>query len=402
MGGAILAMNAGSSSLKFGVFLPGRASDGLLRVMRGSLASADGGSPILHVFDETGNPLAEEHWQASDIHASGHHLVRWIEAHLGTRQIAAVGHRVVHGGREFSEPVIVDRTVLAKLASLIPLAPLHQPASLAPIGSLAANRPELLQVACFDTAFHHGLKPPVSRYPLPRKLEEEGIRRYGFHGLSYEAIAMKLAARGDEALRQRIIVAHLGNGASLCAMKNLRSADTTMGFTALDGLMMGTRPGALDPGIIAYLQRERGYDVAALERLFYEESGLAGVSELSSDVAVLLASDRHEAREALDLFAFLAARNICALAATIKGLDRLVFTAGIGENAWPVRAMIVERLGWLGAELDAGANRANADTISPPSSAIELNVMATDEELIIARHTAAALALASRLRTSPT
>jgi acetate kinase len=292
----------------------------------------------------------------------------------------------VHGGREFSAPVRIDRDVLKRLDALTPLAPLHQPASLAPIRRLSHLRPDLPQFACFDTAFHHGLTPPASRYALPRALEAEGVRRYGFHGLSYEAIVGKLRAMNDGAAEQRIIVAHLGSGASLCAMSGLRSVDTTMGFTALDGIMMGTRPGSLDPGILLYLMQANGYNADRIEQLLYQESGLLGVSGVSSDVEALLTSDRPEAHEALELFAFLVARQTAALATTLGGLDRFVFTGGIGEHAWQVREMIARRLAWLGAELDGAANRGGADTISLHGSAIGLQVIATDEEGVIGAH----------------
>jgi acetate kinase len=319
-------------------------------------------------------------------------LIDWIDRHLGDAGLVAVGHRVVHGGRDFSAPVRIDEETLARLDALTPLAPLHQRASLAPVRQLMKLRPELAQYACFDTAFHHGLAPPVSRYPLPRALEEQGVRRYGFHGLSYEAIAAKLAAEDDGAIGEKIIVAHLGSGASLCAMRGLRSVDTTMGFTALDGVMMGTRPGTLDPGILLYLMQTQGYDAARIEHLLYHESGLLGVSGISSDVETLLASDHVEAREALDLFAFLVARHAAALASTLGGLDRFVFTGGVGEHAWQVRENIGSRLSWLGAQLDADANRNGAGTISAQASKLRVQVLVTDEEAVIGAHVVEMLA----------
>jgi acetate kinase len=392
MPSVILALNAGSSSIKFALF-DARADRKRLPEarLRGSLTGAD--SNISHFKAKNGSDLviADERWDASSTEAAVNRLIDWIETHLGGAPIAAVGHRVVHGGREFSGPVRIDHGVVERLDALTPLAPLHQPGSLAPIRQLARSRPGLPQYACFDTAYHHGLAPPVSRYPLPRALEAEGIRRYGFHGLSYEAIATKLAAQDDGAIDDRIIVAHLGSGASLCAMSRLRSADTTMGFTALDGIMMGTRPGTLDPGILLYLMQAKGYDADQLEHLLYHESGLLGTSGLSSDVETMLASDRPEAGEALELFAFLVARHTAALAATLGGIDRFVFTGGIGEHAWQVRRMIAERLAWLGVAFDAEANRIGAGTLSLPGSKIRLQMIPTEEEGIIAAHVATLL-----------
>ena len=282
------------------------------------------------------------------------HLLDWAQVHLEGARLAAVGHRVVHGGPEFSAPVEIDEPILARLEALIPLAPLHQPASLAPARRIRELRPDIRQFGCFDTAFHRQLGPPANRYALPRVFEAEGIRRYGFHGLSYESIAAQLADGGElgaEAQKSRVIVAHLGNGASLCAMAGLKSVDTTMGFSTLDGLVMGTRPGALDPGILLYLMREKDYSADQLEDLLYKKSGLLGVSGISADVATLIASDAPAAAEALDLFAFQVARQTAALAATLGGIDRFIFTGGIGEHSPALRRMIVHRLGWLGAAL---------------------------------------------------
>lgn len=369
---AVLALNAGSSSLKFALF------EGEARRLAGKLTGI-GEAPRLSAGD------THEDWDDAAPEVLTLRLLDWIEARLDGLTLDAVGHRVVHGGRDFSQPVRVDGEVLARLDALTPLAPLHQPASLAPMRRIGEERPELPQIACFDTAFHHGLAPPVSRYPLPRALEEDGVRRYGFHGLSYEAIAARLAAQPGTA-GERIIVAHLGSGASLCLMRDGRSMDTTMGFTALDGIMMGTRPGTLDPGILLYLLQAKGYDAARLEQLLYHESGLLGVSGLSADAEELLASDAPAAAEALDLFAFRIARETAALAATLGGLDRFVFTGGIGEHAAPIRASVVERLGWLGATLDPARNAEHAGVISRGDSRIPVQIIATDEEGVIARH----------------
>ncbi|CAN5266113.1 acetate/propionate family kinase [soil metagenome] len=390
MAAAILALNAGSSSVKLALFDRDRGGRMQAR-LRGSLSGIGGDASHFQVKDAQGEIVADQRWPEASIEQVTDRLLAWIDDHLGDHTLAGVGHRVLHGGRAFSAPVLIDPEILACLDALTPLAPLHQPANLAPIRHLVARRPELPQVACFDTAFHHGIGAPASRYALPRALEADGIRRYGFHGLSYEAIAGKLRAIDDGALSDRIIVAHLGNGASLCAMSGLQSVDTTMGFTALDGIMMGTRPGALDPGILLYLMQAKGYDAARIEHLLYHESGLLGVSGGSSDVAALLASDRREAREALDLFAFLVARHAAALAATLGGLDRFVFTGGIGEHAWQVRAMIADRLAWMGARLDAEANRAGSGTISHAGAGLRLQVIATDEEGVIAAHVATLL-----------
>lgn len=381
--GAILAINAGSSSLKFGLFRSGEQSP--VPLLSGSLTHLDDPSPRFAAKDADGTVIAHEEWAAPDRHADIAALLEWVEAHLGDFELSG-GHRVVHGGRDFSTPVLIDDGVVARLSALTPLAPLHQPASLAPVRKLRALRPELPQVACFDTAFHHGLTPPVSRYGLPRALEAEGICKYGFHGLSYESIAAQLDALENGARSDCIVVAHLGSGASLCAMRDLASVDTTMGFTALDGLVMGTRPGALDPGILLYLQRTKGLSVNQLEHLLHHECGLLGVSGVSSDVATLVASDRPEAAEALDLFTFQVARQVAMMASTLGGLDRLVFTGGIGEHSPEVRRMIVDRLGWLGVVLDKAANIAGEFTLSSDECAVRVQCLPAQEELVIARH----------------
>ena len=321
-------------------------------------------------------------------------ILEWTQDHIGDADLAGVGHRIVHGGPEFSAPVEIDDGVLGRIEALIPLAPLHQPAGLAGVRHLRAIRPKLRQFACFDTAFHRTIAPPASRYALPRALEAQGIRRYGFHGLSYESIVEQLRRSGDAtatAPESRIIVAHLGNGASLCAMRGLRSADTTMGFSTLDGLVMGTRPGAVDPGILLYLLQEKGFSADRLERLLYRESGLLGVSGISGDVATLLESAAPGAREALDLFVFQVARHAAALAATLGGVDRIIFTGGIGEHSPEMVRMIAARLEWLGAGLDREANELGSTVISTQSSSILIERRATEEELMIARHVLTAL-----------
>lgn len=390
MAEAILALNAGSSSLKFGLF-EGAGAEEPRTLAIGAIRDPGGSNPHFRAIGPDGTPLADEPWTVSCQGAPVERLVEWTEGHFPGTGIAAVGHRLVHGGMQFGDPVQVNDPILARLDALTPLAPLHQPASLEPIRRIGAVRPDLLQFACFDTAFHRTIVPPASRYAIPRSFEAEGIRRYGFHGLSYQSIVAQLTRSDDgEALKpdSRIIVAHLGNGASLCAMRGLKSVDTTMGFSTLDGLVMGTRPGTLDPGILLYLLQEQGLSAEQLEQLLYRECGLFGVSGISSDVATLLASDAPEAAEALDLFAFQAARHAAALAAALGGVDRIIFTGGIGEHAPAVRRMIVGRLGWLGAELDEHANDAAATTISTANSSILLERRPAEEELAIARQVA--------------
>jgi acetate kinase len=310
----------------------------------------------------------------------------WIEAELGAESLVGIGHRVVHGGRNFVEPVCLTAEVIDTLERLTPLAPLHQPRSLAPIRALAALRPQCVQIGCFDTAFHQAIDATVRRFALPRKYEEEGVVRYGFHGLSYEHIAGRLAEISPGLAAARTVVAHLGNGASLCAIRNSRSVDTTMGFSALDGLVMGTRCGAIDPGVLFYLLLEKGLPPADLEQLLYKQSGLLGVSGISGDMRTLSESEEAHAREAIELFVFRAARETAALANTLGGLDCLVFTAGIGEHSAPIREAICEKLRWLGVRIDAHANEAHAELISNSDSSVEVRVIPTDEEFVIAHH----------------
>ena len=361
----ILAVNAGSSSLKCALFASSEA-DALEEIARAS-------------WSENHNIMAADR------------LLDWARDQLGDRHFDAVGHRIVHGGSEFHDPVEINHDIFNRIEALTPLAPLHQPAGLDPIRRISKLRPNLRQFACFDTAFHRTIVPPASRYALPRSLEAYGIRRYGFHGLSYESIAEQLRAEGAaeiEGRPSRVIVAHLGSGASLCAMLGLKSVDTTMGFSVLDGLAMGTRPGSLDPGILLYLVKEKGLSADDLERMLYRESGLLGVSGISADAATLLASDAPEAAEALELFTFQVARQTAALATALGGLDRLIFTAGIGENAAVIRRMIAKRLDWLGAEFDEEANESGATVISGSSSSILVEWRRTQEQLAIARHVA--------------
>ena len=314
-------------------------------------------------------------------------MLREIEASVGD-DLIAVGHRIVHGGTDYSAPGRVDAPLLAALEALCPLAPLHQPHNLAAVRAVSRLRPAVLQVACFDTGFHHGQPPIATRLALPRALGEEGMRRYGFHGISYEYIARQLRSIDPDTGGGRTIAAHLGNGASLCAMAGGRSIDTTMGFTALDGLVMGTRCGALDPGAVLYLFQQRGMTAREVEHLLYSESGLLGVSGVSSDMRALLGSETPAAGEAIELFVWQIARQAGALASSLGGLDTFVFTAGIGENSPEIRARVAGRLGWLGVDLDADANLRGDAVISAPSSRVAVRVIPTDEERMIAIHTA--------------
>ncbi len=386
MTSGIVVLNAGSSSLKCSLYAVADRDPAL--VWR---ALVDGlGTPHarFEARDANGVGIAEHRWPegATPSHeAAVHDLLAFLRASGGPAP-AAVGHRVVHGGTRFAEPVRVDDAVLAVLDTLVPLAPLHQPHNLAPIRAIAAERPDLPQVACFDTAFHRTQPALAQAFALPPSITGRGVRRYGFHGLSYEYIAQALPAIDAHAARGRVVVAHLGNGASMCAMHGGRSVATSMGFTAVDGLMMGTRTGALDPGVVLYLMDELGMDARAIESLLYRESGLLGVSGVSSDMRTLLASDDPRAAFAVDLFCYRAGRELGSLAAALGGLDALVFTGGIGEHAAAVRAKIVEAAAWLGLELDAAANARHAPRISTSDSDAHAYVIATHEELMIARH----------------
>lgn len=386
---SILALNAGSSSIKFGLY-DLAASAELDLASRGSLDLGDAPRLTAKTADgelQCDRPLAADASRDMGPDIGIGQMLQWIENELGGRKLIAAGHRIVHGGREFVEPVRLTPTIIEALDRLTPLAPLHQPCSLAPIRTLAALRPDLPQVGCFDTAFHRTIEPLVSRFALPRRYEADGIHRYGFHGLSYEYVAGRLKQISPDLAAKRTIVAHLGNGASLCAMRDGRSVDTTMGFSALDGLVMGTRCGAIDPGVLLYLLLERGVSGEALQDMLYEESGLLGVSGISGDMRTLEASDDRRAREAVELFAFRAAREVAALANTLGGLECLVFTGGIGEHSAPARKAICERLGWLGVAIDETANKSHEALISQADSKVEVRFVATDEEGVIARHT---------------
>lgn len=389
MPGSILTLNAGSSSLKFALFdLDAAAGDETLATARGEIENLDE-APHLLARDVTGAVLAEQHWQpgiADPFTTVLDALLAFADAHLGEAGLAAVGHRIVHGGGKHIAPARVTPALLTDLEALTSLDPLHIPHNLAPIHAVAASRPALAQVACFDTAFHHTLPPVAQRFGLPRALEAAGVRRYGFHGLSYEYIATQLARHAPALARGRVLAAHLGSGASLCALHEGRSIATTMGFSALDGLLMATRCGSLDPGVMLYLGRQ-GHSFADIEDMLYHRSGLLGVSGISGDIRELLASSDPHAREAIELFTYRIATEAGALVSALGGLDGLVFTAGIGEHAPSVRAAVCARLTWLGLRLDVDANSAGAPCISTPDSAVEVRVIAANEEAVIARHT---------------
>ncbi|MCM5703827.1 acetate/propionate family kinase [Larsenimonas salina] len=385
----ILTLNAGSSSLKVAGFDAEDPELGLC--IKGAFTGIGSAHPRLVITDRDGTPLLDalppvaQSQNPEDAQTLlARELTPLIRGH-----IHAVGHRVVHGGDAFNQPTVVTDAVIERLARLTPLAPLHQGANLAPMRSIARRRPELLQVACFDTAFHHGQSAQVRRLPIPAWLDDEGVHRYGFHGLSYDYIARTLKTRAPALASGRVVVAHLGAGASLCALQNGQSVDTTMGFTALDGLPMGTRPGRLDAGIVLYLMREKRMSPEAIEHLLYHDCGLkalsgghAEVSELES----LAATDEH-ARAALAHFAWRIAQGVAEMATTLGGLDGLVFTAGIGEHSAYVRKAVVAHLEWLGLALDDTPNAAHAECIHQRTSRAEIRVMATDEAWMIARHT---------------
>ncbi len=394
---ALLTLNAGSSSIKFAVFEI-VAGQGPVPLNHGQIEGINA-APHFLALDKSGAKLAERRWPdgAKATHeAVLTELLGWIGSHLDGTRLMAAGHRVVHGGRRLVAPAQVAPVqagggVMAELESLVPLAPLHQPHSFEAIRAVAKLRPELVQVACFDTSFHRTMSPVARRIALPRELADEGVERYGFHGLSYEYIASKIPDAMPGLAAGKVVVAHLGNGASLCALSAGRSVDTTMGFTALDGLPMGTRCGALDPGVILYLLQAKGMSADKIEHLLYAQSGLLGVSGISSDMRTLMESRDPHAREAVELFAFRIARETGALAMTLGGLDGFVFTAGIGEHAAPVRRRVCERLAWLGVALDDAANERGGPCISAPGSRVAVWVIPTDEELMIARHTLACL-----------
>jgi acetate kinase len=386
----ILVVNAGSSSIKFQLFSLD-ARDQLQRLLKGQIEGI-GVHPRLVAKGADGQPI-EEAWSAQEVTSVPQaldKLVAFLRARLGNLP-TAIGHRVVHGGPEYSEPVVIDDVVLERLDTFSPLAPLHQPNNLAPIRAVRARQPQLLQVACFDTAFHRGHPDVADRYALPEQFYAEGVRRYGFHGLSYEYIASRLPEIAPNIARGRVVVAHLGSGASMCAISAGKSVESTLGFTALDGLPMGTRPGQLDPGIVLYLMEEKRMSAKEIERFLYNECGLKGLSGISNDVRDLLASPDPRAKLALDYFVYRISLYAGMLAAAMGGIDGFVFTAGIGENALAIREAVAERLAWLGFDFDREANVGGKSLISRSGSRVACYVIPTDEELMIARHTLAVL-----------
>ncbi len=389
---AVLVVNAGSSSVKFQLYGSERPND-LKRLLKGQMDGI-GVRARLRASGADGKPLIDQSYSVQeipDLPAAMLKVGRWLRETQKVNLIA-VGHRVVHGGPDYDRPVIVDDEVLTRLERYVPLAPLHQPNNLAPIRSIRANNPRLLQVACFDTAFHRGHSAVADYYAIPERFHAEGVRRYGFHGLSYEFIADRLPQVAPQIAGRRVIVAHLGSGASMCALSDGRSIESTMGFTALDGLPMGTRPGQIDPGVILYLVAQKGMSAGAVEKLLYHECGLKALSGISNDVRELDASGDPRAAFALDYFAYRVGLNAGMLAAALGGVDGFVFTAGIGENSPSTRARIAKRLSWLGIELDPAANAAGGPLISRPDNRVSVYVVPTDEELMIARHTLALLA----------
>ena len=391
----ILVVNAGSSSLKFQLF-ENEPGPRVKRLLKGQLDGI-GVRPRLRATKGDGAIAIDRMFspqEVRDLPAAIQVTAEWLR---GTENVdlAAIGHRVVHGGPEYSEPILVSPEVLDRLARYVPLAPLHQPNNLAPIRTILELRPELPQVACFDTAFHRGHGPLADHFAIPEELYAEGVRRYGFHGLSYEYIADRLPQVAPELAQGRVIVAHLGSGASMCALAGGRSVESTLGFTALDGLPMGTRPGQIDPGVVLYLLTEKGMDAGAVQRFLYNECGLKGLSGVSNDMRELEASADPRAAFAIEFFVYRIALNAGMLAAALGGVDGFVFTAGIGENSAMIRARVTARLAWLGAKLAPEANAHGQTLISSPDSRVAIYVLPTDEELMIARHTLALVGPAS-------
>jgi acetate kinase len=386
-----LVLNAGSSSLKFCVFQRPPGASWRLEA-RGQIEGI-GTAPRLSAKGEKGERLADQDVPVRDGSEAVEALAVWLRSRYGGSRVVGVGHRVVHGGARFAGPTIINPQVLAELRDLIPLAPLHQPYNLAAIDAVTQRLPTVPQVACFDTSFHRGQPAVAELVPLPGDLRKAGLQRYGFHGLSYEYIASALPQVAPQIAKGRVIVAHLGSGASMCALREGKSVDSTLGFTALDGLCMGTRPGALDPGVVLHLFQGLKLSAKEVETLLYKRSGLLGISGISNDMRDLLGRDEPAARLAIDYFVYRAAKEIGALTAVLGGVDAIVFTAGIGENSPEIRRRICEASSWLGVELDAKANAGRGRRISASESRVSVWVIPTNEELMIARHTASLLGL---------
>jgi acetate kinase len=383
----ILVVNAGSSSVKFQVFSV-EGEGALRRQIKGQIDGI-GSRPRLRASGASGDPLADRAYPieaVADVPAAMGVAGEWLRNEVRIEPIA-VGHRVVHGGPEYDRPVLIDHGVVARLERFVSLAPLHQPHNLAPIRSILARFPTLPQVACFDTAFHRTHGAVADHYAIPHQLHAEGVRRYGFHGLSYEYIARTLPQIAPDIAKRGVIVAHLGSGASMCALKDGQSVESTMGFTALDGLPMGTRPGQLDPGVVLYMLSEKGMSASNVQNFLYRDCGLKGLSGVSNDMRELESSEDAKAKLAIDYFVYRVGLNAGMLAAALQGLDAFVFTAGIGENSATIRARVVEQLGWLGVTLDPAENSRHARLISRSDSLIPVYVVPTDEELMIAQHT---------------
>ena len=391
-----VVLNAGSSSLKFSVYQRPEAASWALE-SRGQIDGI-GTKPRFAAKDGAGAKLDDRQLDAAvkDGRAALEMLAAWLRSRHGGARVLGVGHRVVHGGAKYAGPVVVTPQVLSDLRELEPLAPLHQPYNLAAIDAVSERLPGVPQVACFDTSFHRGQPAVAEVIPLPREVLKGGVQRYGFHGLSYEYIASALPEAAPDIAAGRVIVAHLGSGASLCALKNGKSIDSTLGFTALDGLCMGTRPGSLDPGVVLYLFQQLGLSVREVETLLYKKSGLIGISGISNDMRDLLGRSEPTARLAVDYFIYRVAREIGALAAVLHGVDGIVFTAGIGEHSVEVRRRICEASAWLGLDLDVGANDKHGPRISTAGSSVSAWVIPTNEELVIARHTGRLLGLVAQ------
>jgi acetate kinase len=387
MADAILVVNAGSSSIKFSLFVA--SGDAPALALRGQSEGLYT-SPRFVAKDNTGAVVSEKSWgEGAKLGHEGalDHLAAFIRGELSEHRLIGVGHRVVHGGLDYTQPVRIDAGVLAGLGKFVPLAPLHQPHNLTPIRLLLERQPTLPQVACFDTSFHRSNPDVAQRFAIPAELHDAGVRRYGFHGLSYEYIASVLPQHDPKGASGNTVVLHLGNGASMCAIASGKSVANTMGFTAVEGLPMGTRCGSIDPGVILYLMDERKMDARAIEKLIYNQSGLLGVSGISSDMRALLESDDPRARLAIDLYCYRIRRELGSLAAALGGLDAIVFTAGIGENSAAIRERVCRDASWLGVELDAAANAKGGPRISTAGSRVAAWVIPTNEELMIARHT---------------